>query len=78
MTLCLDTNAYSSLMRGNAEIRKILETADELIVPTVVLGELYAGFAAGGRQAENQSRLERFVRTPGTRVGSVDPETAEH
>lgn len=78
MTLCLDTNAYSSLMRGNTEIKQILETADELIVPAVVLGELYAGFTAGNRQAENQSRLQRFVRTPGTRVAPVDPETAEH
>lgn len=78
MTLCLDTNAYSSLMRGNTEIKQILETADELIVPAVVLGELYAGFTAGNRQAENQSRLERFVRTPGTRVAPVDRKTAEH
>ncbi len=77
MTLCLDTNAYSALMRGNTEIKHILETVDELIVPTVVLDELYAGFAAGSRQSENESRIARFLRTPGTRVACVDPETAE-
>jgi tRNA(fMet)-specific endonuclease VapC len=77
MALCLDTNAYSDLMRGVTEITRILETEDELIVPTVVIGELHAGFASGTRRVENEGRLDAFLRTPGTRVAPIDLETAD-
>ena len=71
MTICIDTNVYSALRRGHVQIRSVLESADVAIVPTVVLGELYAGFAAGSRQQANLSALERFLAKPGVQVFSV-------
>ena len=41
------------------------------IVPTVVLGELHAGFAAGSRKQDNLSELETFLAKPGVQVYSV-------
>ena len=77
MELCIDTNAYSALMRGHDIVRDILEKADSLIMPTVVLGELHAGFAAGNRKVENEQKLQTFLATPGTRVVPIGQETAE-
>ena len=77
MELCFDTNAYSALMRGHDIVREILEKVDSLIMPTVVLGELHAGFAAGNRKVENEQKLQAFLATPGTRVAPIGQETAE-
>lgn len=77
MELCLDTNAYSALMRGHDKVREILEKADSLILPTVVLGELHAGFTAGNRKVENEQKLQSFLNTPGTRVAPIGQQTAE-
>jgi len=76
MNICFDTNAYSALMRGSDEVKKILERADSLIIPTVVLGELYAGFAAGTRKHENNQKLTAFLATPGIKVAQINQETA--
>jgi len=77
MDICLDTNAYSALMRGHEEVKDLLERADSLIMPAIVLGELHAGFAAGSRSTENIQRLQAFLKTPGTRVADITQKTAE-
>lgn len=71
MTVCIDTNVYSALRRGHVRVRSVLESADVAIVPTVVLGELHAGFAAGSRKQTNLSELETFLAKPGVQVYSV-------
>ncbi len=53
MRICIDTNIYSALKKGNPEIRKILENADEIYIPSIVLGELYAGFQMGSKLRKN-------------------------
>ncbi len=47
MKICLDTNAYSAFKRGKESITELLENADEIHVPAVTLGELFAGFYMG-------------------------------
>jgi len=49
MKVCLDTNAYSDLRRGDTHVREILERADEVLVPAIVVGELKLGFLRGSR-----------------------------
>ena len=71
MTVCIDTNAYSALRRGHSQVKSVLESADSVVVPTVVLGELYAGFAAGSREHANLTELERFLDKPGVVVHAV-------
>ena len=77
MDICLDTNAYSALMRGDGWGQVVLERADSLIVPTVALGELYASFAFGRRKTENIQTLQAFLDTPGTRPAEITQQTAE-
>jgi len=77
MDICFDTNAYSALMRGYGEVKEILERADSLVMPTIVLGELYAGFVAGRRKQENIRKLQDFLASSGTQVAQITVETAE-
>jgi hypothetical protein len=58
--LCLDTTAYSRLMRGQPKLQERLESADEVLLPVTVLGELYAGFEGGSRMAANLALLAAF------------------
>ena len=78
MRVALDTNRYVDLCRGVAETVELLETADSVIVPFVVLGELRAGFAFGRRPAENERTLRRFLLKEGVRVLFADDQTTHH
>ena len=68
MKLLVDTNAYSELAKGNAHVRELLENADEIVMSTVVMGELYAGFRLGSRSSEKSRQLREFLDTPGVEV----------
>lgn len=73
---CLDTSAYSNFRRGNTELTALLDRADLVGVPTVVLGELWTGFLAGGRRQRNESELDAFLANPVVRVLTIDAETS--
>jgi len=76
MTVALDTNTYASFKRGNQELRRMFESADEILVPVTVLGELYSGFQIGRLTEKNMPELEQFLAVPGIRTVSITPETA--
>jgi tRNA(fMet)-specific endonuclease VapC len=71
MKRCIDTCAYSHLMRGDVNLQSCLEEADLLFVPVIVLGEIHAGFEAGTRLTENENRLKSFLELPGVRIQDV-------
>ncbi len=77
MKICLDTNAYSALTKGNSAVAAIVEEADEVIVPATVIGELTFGFLKGTRFAQNESELKRFLEEPGVTLKPVTHEIAE-
>jgi len=68
MILMLDTNAYRSFAEGDREVVEILQVADEILVPFIVLAELRAGFACGGKGRANEALLVRFLNSPRVRV----------
>jgi tRNA(fMet)-specific endonuclease VapC len=74
--LLLDTSAYSWLFRGHAELRDILNTADEVWLTPIVLGELRAGFLQGSRSAENEKKLQEFLAVDRVRVALLDEESS--
>jgi len=76
MRLCLDTSAYSHFKRGDPEVVDLIDRADWLGVPVVVLGELAVGFKSGKRRHENQSALDDFLANPVVDVLSVDEDMA--
>lgn len=65
MRLALDTNRYTDLARGDAEVRAIVERAEAVYLPFVVLAELRAGFRGGRRAQQNERALTRFLQQPG-------------
>jgi len=76
--LALDTNRYTDLCRGLADVVEIVEAADEVRLPFVVLGELRAGFAVGSQGPRNEAILRRFLLKPGIDVLYADEQTTHH
>ncbi len=70
-TLVLDTSAYAHFRRGHAETLDWMAQAQTILLPTVVLGELYAGFELGSRLKANLRTLQDFIDEPFTVVASV-------
>ena len=76
MNVLLDTSAYSALHRGHQPILDVLRRSETVAVSAVVLGELYSGFRAGNRWAENTAQWAQFLSKPSVRVLNVTEETA--
>ncbi len=76
--IVLDTNAYVAFKRGDADIHAVLRHAERIHLPTVVLGELLAGFAAGKREAVNREELALFLRSNRVTTLPVGQATADH
>lgn len=78
MRVAVDTNRYVDLCKGVAETVEVLETADVLVLPFVVLAELRAGFMLGRRQAENERALHGLLLKDGVEVVYADDQTTHH
>ena len=78
MKVAIDTNRYVDLCKGSVETVTLLEEAEAVALPFVVLGELRAGFAHGRRQAENERTLRRFLLKDGVHVLFADDQTTHH
>ena len=78
MKVAVDTNRYVDLCKGVIETVALLEEAETVVLPFVVLGELRAGFAHGRRQAENERTLRRFLLKEGVQVLFADDQTTHH
>lgn len=79
MKLVLDTNAYSDFAEGRPEIVDLMvQHADSLFLPAVVIGELMYGFRKGKRQKRNDEMLARFIREFDVTVLPVDIDVAGH
>jgi tRNA(fMet)-specific endonuclease VapC len=76
--LLLDTNRYSDLAGNNPDVRKIVEAAEEVYLPFVVLAELRAGFRSGTRLRENEQWLKLFLARPSVGVLYATDETTHH
>ena len=59
--ICLDASAYSNFRRGEPRVVEHLDRADWVGVPSVVVGELWAGFQLGSRTDENARELDEFL-----------------
>jgi tRNA(fMet)-specific endonuclease VapC len=77
VSILLDTNAYSALRRGHAELARRFRHAETVVMSTVVVGELLYGFRHGTRAAANEAELEDFLGRPNTRFAEVTQTTAE-
>jgi tRNA(fMet)-specific endonuclease VapC len=76
LRLVLDTNAYSDWRRTGKWNRAISQAA-LVLVPTIVLGELHAGFRMGLVGRENIAKLSAFLNAAPVKVISPSERTAE-
>lgn len=59
--LLLDTNAVVALFGRDPGIQNRLQSAAEVFVPVIVLGELYFGADNSSRPVENHAQLDQFA-----------------
>jgi predicted nucleic acid-binding protein len=78
MKVALDTNRYVDLCRGVAETVNVVEEAEAVLLPFVVLAQLRAGFAYGQRQTDNERVLRRFLLKDGVQTLFPDDQTTHH
>ncbi len=69
-------SGYSAFKRGHAGVADLLQRAEQIALPVIVLGELSAGFRLGEHLEKNMGELEQFMQSPRVREISVDSETA--
>ena len=73
---CLDTSAYSHFKRGDSRVTELIDTADWIGVPAIVLGELWTGFLLGNRFERNEAELGEFLANPVVEDLPVDGDIA--
>ena len=78
MKVALDTSRYTDFVRGETSVVETIETADEVWLPFIVVGELRAGFAAGNQGPRNEAVLRRFLLKPGVGILYSDEQTTHH
>jgi tRNA(fMet)-specific endonuclease VapC len=64
MSILLDTNAYSAMMRGHKAVTDRVRRAERVILSAVVAGELLLGFQLGTRLKRNLAELDAFLDNP--------------
>ena len=75
--LLIDTNIYSSALKGKQKVVVILQKTEEIGISAISIGELLSGFKGGIKESENRAELESFLDSPRVVVYSVDEDTAE-
>src|SRR4029077_18328149 len=77
MRVLLDSHAYSAFVRGRPDVVERVRQADDVMISTVVLGELLFGFHNGSQYEENRRVLEEFLDDPHVWVVTLTFTTAE-
>ena len=57
----LDTNIVIALFADESAVKDLLGEAEEVFIPSIVLGELYYGARKSRRVAENIARIDDFA-----------------
>ena len=78
MSILLDTNAYSLLMRGDDQAAAFVRNATEILMSAVVIGELLYGFRHGSRYQRNITDLQGFLESAYVSLLPVGQATADH
>lgn len=73
----LDTSAYSAFNRGDERLKKWFNSQSDIIVPSIMIGELRAGFAAGSKRQENEALLQRLLDSPNVTIATISDSTTK-
>jgi tRNA(fMet)-specific endonuclease VapC len=77
MRVLLDTNAYSALLRGIESVVNRVTRAEQVLLSTVVAGELMFGLRHSTRLRKNLAEFDAFVKNPHVAVVPVSLATAD-
>ena len=75
--LCLDTSAYSNFQRGEPRVVEQMDRAEWIGMPSVVVGELRAGFLLGKRIGQSIGELDEFLSHAVVEILLVDDAVAQ-
>ena len=75
--ILLDTNAYSSLHKGDSVVRQAIFGSDLVLISVITLGELFRGFKEGSKESTNTILLERFLDDSKIRIIEIKKNTAK-
>jgi predicted nucleic acid-binding protein len=77
MKAVLDTNIYVDFAMGRPDVVDLLAVqSTEILLPAVVMGELFYGFMKGSRTRYNEEKFHRFVTELEVSIIRVDAEVA--
>jgi len=77
MKAVLDTNVYVDFAMGRPDVVDLLAVqSKEILLPAVVMGELFYGFMKGSRTRYNEEKFHRFVSTLDVAIICVNEEVA--
>ena len=77
MKAVLDTNFYIDFAQGRADaVDLIAVQSTEILLPSIVIGELFYGFMKGRRSGYNEEMFHRFIVALEVSVINVDEEVA--
>lgn len=76
--LVMDTTAYSHMRMGHPDLAGMLASAELLLIPVTVLGELEGAFELGSRARANRMALTEFLSEPFVSVLPTTPDVARH
>ena len=77
MRVLLDTDAYSAFKRGHAPTVALIRGSEEILLSTIVAGELLFGFRRGNSYERNLSELDEFIASPFVAIVPVTMPTAD-
>lgn len=75
MRVVIDTNRYVDFCRGMPDAVTIIQRAQTILLPFVVLAELRAGFQCGSKRSANEEVLLRFMASSRVKVIYPDAST---
>lgn len=73
----IDTNIYSDAMRGIERAVAILQTAGQIFLSPIVVGELLGGFKQGNQEEKNKLQLNSFISKERVTLVAITSETAD-
>lgn len=76
--LVLDTNAYVDFVDGQTDVAELVQTAEQVLMSVIVIGELLYGFFGGTRFTENMQTLQAFLENPHVSLLPVTATTSQH
>ena len=75
--LMIDTSIYIEYLRGNKDIKNILDFTDIISFSVVSIGEIFAGFHLSKNTKKYLTEIEEYLNSPRLIIYNIDSETAE-